>query len=35
MEVGYRIFPRGKRYAYVIINGKPVFLRNIVFIHNA
>ena len=35
MEVGYRVFPKGKRYAYVIMNGKPVFLRNIVFIHNA
>ena len=35
MEVGYQVFPRGKRYAYMIINSKPVFLRNIVFIHNA
>jgi hypothetical protein len=35
MEVGYKIFPRGKRYAYIMMNGKPVFLRNIVFIHNA
>jgi hypothetical protein len=35
MEVGYKLFPRGKRYAYMVINGKPVFLRNIVFIHNA
>lgn len=34
MEVGYKVFPRGKRYAYVMLNGKPVFLRNIVFIHN-
>ena len=35
MEVGYRVFPRGKRYAYVMMDGAPVFLRNIVFIHNA
>ena len=35
MEVGYKVFPRGKRYAYVMMEGKPVFLRNIVFIHNA
>jgi len=35
MEVGFRVFPRGKRYTYVVINGKPVFLRNMVFIHNA
>ena len=35
MEVGYKVFPRGKRYAYMVIDGKPVFLRNIVFIHNA
>ena len=35
MEVGYRVFPRGKRYAYVMMDGVPVFLRNIVFIHNA
>ena len=35
MEVGYRVFPKGKRYAYVMMDGAPVFLRNIVFIHNA
>jgi len=35
MEVGYRVFPRGKRYAYVMMDGAPVFLRNIIFIHNA
>ena len=34
MEVGYKVFPRGKRYAYVMIDHHPVFLRNIVFIHN-
>jgi hypothetical protein len=34
MEVGYRVFPRGKRYAYMMVDGKPVFLRNIMFIHN-
>lgn len=35
LEVGYHLFPGGKRYAYVMMDGKPVFLRNIVFIHNA
>lgn len=34
MEVGYKVFPKGKRYAYVMIDNHPVFLRNIMFIHN-
>jgi len=34
MEVGYNVFPKGKRYAYVMIDNRPVFLRNIMFIHN-
>jgi hypothetical protein len=34
MEVGYKVFPKGKRYAYVMIDNHPVFLRNIAFIHN-
>lgn len=35
MEVGYKVFPKGKRYAYVMMDNHPVFLRNIMFIHNA
>jgi hypothetical protein len=34
MEIGYKVFPKGKRYVYVMIDNCPVFLRNIMFIHN-
>jgi hypothetical protein len=34
MEVGYKVFPGGKRYAYVMVDNHQVFLRNILFIHN-
>lgn len=35
MEVGYHTFPSGKQYAYIKRDGKPVFLRNILFISRA
>jgi hypothetical protein len=35
MELGFHTFQSGKQYAYAVINGNPVFLRNIVFLTNA
>lgn len=35
MEVGFHTFPSGKKYTYAIIEGKKVFLRNIVFLTTA
>ena len=32
MELGFHKFPSGKRYAYVMQDGRPVFLRNIIFL---
>ena len=34
MEIGFHKFPSGKKYAYWKDNGKPVFLRNIIFLVN-
>lgn len=34
MEIGFHTFPSGKKYAYWKDNGKPVFLRNIIFLVN-
>jgi len=35
MELGFHTFPSGKRYAYTVKNGDPVFLRNILFLTHA
>jgi hypothetical protein len=35
MEVNFHTFPSGKRYVYVVKDGAPVFLRNILFITRA
>lgn len=32
MELGFHTFPSGKRYAYMIKDGKHVFIRNIIFL---
>lgn len=34
MELNFHTFPSGKQYVYIKSNGHPVFLRNILFIHN-
>lgn len=34
MEVNFHAFPSGKRYAYAVVNGAPVFIRNALFLRN-
>ena len=35
MEVSYHTFPSGKQYIYIVKDGTPIFLRNILFITRA
>ena len=35
MEVGFHTFPNGKQYAYVMREGRKIFLRNALFLRNA
>ena len=35
MEIAFHTFPNGKKYAYINQNGAPIFLRNIIFLHNS